>query len=125
MANTSQLARSSGVIRPITAAFLAHKKTYRGDKSPGLAQSPESGRILLLTGVPLSDIPSESKEIPVLWLETYEKVNNRLKEIETKLDQLKKIQQERIQTSFGDLRSQDRQIALLTSQITSVCLPQK
>jgi len=125
MAKTSQLALCSGVIRPLTAAFLNCKKTTRGDKLPGLSLSPESGRVLLLTGVPLSDIGTEGKELPPAWMETYEKANSRLHDIEEILEQLKRVQQDRIQTAFGDVKAKDKDVARLTSQITSVCPPQK
>ncbi len=125
MAKTSPLALCSGVIRPLTASFLSCKKAYRSDKLLGLSPSPESGRVLLLTGVPLSDVGTEVKDLTPAWTETYEKASFRLRDIQDKLEQLKRVQQDRIQTAFGDVKAKDRDVAQLTSQITSVCLPQK
>lgn len=125
MAKTSQLALCSGVIRPLTASFLSCKKADRADKLPGLSVSPESGRVLLLTGVPLSDLGTEVKDLPPAWTETYEKASTRLHDIEEILEHLKRVQQDRIQTAFGDVKSKDKDVARLTSQITSVCPPQK
>lgn len=125
MAKTSPLALCSGVIRPLTTSFQGYKKAYRSDKMLGLSPSPESGRVLLLTGAPLSDVGTEVKDLPPAWTETYEKANFRLHGIQDKLEQLKRVQQDRIQTAFGDVKAKDRDVAQLTSQITSVCLPQK
>jgi hypothetical protein len=125
MAKTSPLALCSGVIRPLTVSFQSCKKAYRSDKLLGLSPSPESGRVLLLTGVPLSDVGTEVKDLTPAWTETYEKASFRLRDIQDKLEQLKRVQQDRIQTAFGDVKAKDRDVAQLTSQITSVCLPQK
>lgn len=120
----SSISQCSGIIRSLGSAFFAYRKAERGEKTgpQGLSLSPESGRVLLLTGVPLSDIGTEmkDKDLPPVWADTYEKAGLMLVQIEKRLEQLRVSQQQRIQTAFGDVKSKDREIALITSQITTV-----
>ena len=60
-------------------------------------------------------------DLPPVWVETYDKARTMLTNIDEKLKLLKSAQQLRIQTAFGDVKSMDREVGKLTSQITTVC----
>lgn len=121
MAEGNRALRTLGVMRPRTHVFLEFQKAKK--LSP--TRHHDSGR--LLAGVGRSDnspIDNLSAEDPPQWTEAYAKTSTLLKNIDQDLIRLKSAQQQRLQMAFGDVRSKEREVATLSSSVTTVCTEQ-
>ena len=113
------ISRTLGVLRPRTQLFREFQKARK------LSPTRESNRLL---PTPLrsdnSPIDNLSVEDPPQWTDTYAKTKTLLGDIEKELNRLKIAQQQRLQMAFGDVKSKDREIATLSSSVTTVCADQ-
>ncbi|CAG9320057.1 STX16_2 [Blepharisma stoltei] len=120
----SHVTKCLGTSRNITHLYkkarVDEKKSSRFSLSTA---SNDSGRAVLLSGISPSHIPLEppkQNQLPPLWVDSYDKVIEDLKTLEDKLKLLKQAQTKRLKITFGDPSQAEREILILSQEITKL-----
>lgn len=110
---------AKGASRSLTDVFKASRLDYKRNTSRQSSVSDSSGKQIILEG-PRSDDPIEAVVLPPVWVDTFETAVELVPQMRQKIDLLYRKQQERLQLAFGDVEGKDREIAVVTGQVTNV-----
>ena len=121
----SYISDAKGTTRNVTQLFKSSRQANK-KKNQFALPSEDSGHVMLLDGIPQSHLDSNPlKELPPVWVDTYDRVIEDLRLADLKsilysVTQLNKAQSERLKMAFGDTVMKDREITGVTQQLSKV-----
>lgn len=128
MASQGGVLKCKGTCRNLTLIFKkARHEIKQTSLEPSLTITPEVGKENLLQNVQIrSDQPVPIQpSLPPEWVDTYDKVMDDIKSIEQyrifyTVIKMREAQNARLQITFGDSLTKEREINTLSQQITKV-----